>query len=188
MRLSVVVDRGALAGGAGVGVEVAGMSRATEDTHYHVGIIVPDVAAAQVRPTELLGVEWGPVMHLDDIDVRDGDGNDLVLPNTLCYSTTPPYLELIEEVPGSVWEVQRALEPAPHRLLEPVPSRCRQPAAVRRRLPAPTVRSGRRGVAGVVGLPPRSPRGPHRVGRPAELRPMMQAAAVHRSRQVGPGL
>jgi catechol 2,3-dioxygenase-like lactoylglutathione lyase family enzyme len=79
------------------------MSRATEDTHYHVGIVVPDVAAAQARLTELLGVVWGPVVHLDGIDVRDADGSDLVLPNTLCYSTSPPYLELIEEVPGSVW-------------------------------------------------------------------------------------
>ena len=52
------------------------MSRATEDTHYHVGIIVRDVAAAQARLTELLGVVWGPVVHLDGIDVRDAMGND----------------------------------------------------------------------------------------------------------------
>jgi len=76
---------------------------ATEPEHYHVGIVVPDLAAAQARLTELLGVRWGPVMHLDAYDVRDGEGNDLQLPNTLCYSTSPPYLELIEEVPGSVW-------------------------------------------------------------------------------------
>jgi catechol 2,3-dioxygenase-like lactoylglutathione lyase family enzyme len=76
---------------------------ATEAEHYHVGIVVPDLAEAQARMTELLGIAWGPVMHLDGFDVRDGDGHDLVLPSTLCYSTSAPHLELIEEVPGSVW-------------------------------------------------------------------------------------
>jgi hypothetical protein len=30
--------------------------------HYHVGIVVPDLEAAQAPLTELLGVRWGPVM------------------------------------------------------------------------------------------------------------------------------
>ena len=38
--------------------------------HYHVGIIVPDVRAARARFTELLGVTWGPVMHMDDVEYR----------------------------------------------------------------------------------------------------------------------
>ncbi len=71
--------------------------------HYHVGIVVPDLAAARTRLTTLLGVTWGPVMHLDAVDYRDGAGNDLVLPTTMCYSVGDPCLELIEEVPGSVW-------------------------------------------------------------------------------------
>jgi len=79
------------------------MGPANEAEHYHVGIVVPDLPAAQARMTELLGVRWGPVMHLDELELRDGTGGDVVLPNTLCYSTSPPYLELIEEVPGSVW-------------------------------------------------------------------------------------
>ena len=37
-------------------------------------------------------------------DDGGGDGKDLVVPNTLCYSTEPPHLELVQEVPGSVWE------------------------------------------------------------------------------------
>ena len=36
--------------------------------------------------TELLGVVWGPVLHLDAVDYQDGDGVDVVLPSTLCYS------------------------------------------------------------------------------------------------------
>ncbi len=71
--------------------------------HYHVGIVVTDVAAAKQRLTALLGVTWGPVMHLDAVEYRDGSGTDLVLPTTMCYSTGHPCLELIQEVPGSVW-------------------------------------------------------------------------------------
>jgi catechol 2,3-dioxygenase-like lactoylglutathione lyase family enzyme len=71
--------------------------------HYHVGIIVPDVRAARARFTELLGVQWGPVMHMAEVEYRDGDGDDVLLPTTLSYSTGDPCLELIEETPGTVW-------------------------------------------------------------------------------------
>src|SRR6476469_6209021 len=76
---------------------------------YHVGIVVPDIEVAQAHLADLLGITWGPVLHVDAYDVRafdgdGGDGNDLVFPNTLCYSTEPPHLELVQEVPGSVWE------------------------------------------------------------------------------------
>lgn len=71
--------------------------------HYHVGIIVPDLDAARARFTELLGVSWGPVMHLDEVQYRDGQGTDVAAPTTICYSTGNPSLELIEEVPGTVW-------------------------------------------------------------------------------------
>ena len=71
---------------------------------YHVGIVVPDIEVAQAHLADLLGITWGPVLHVDAYDVRDGKGNDLVFPNTLCYSTEPPHVELVQEVPGSVWE------------------------------------------------------------------------------------
>ena len=45
--------------------------------HFHVGIVVADLRAARVRLTEQLGVRWGPVMHLDAADYRDGRGRDL---------------------------------------------------------------------------------------------------------------
>jgi catechol 2,3-dioxygenase-like lactoylglutathione lyase family enzyme len=69
---------------------------------YHVGIVVPDLDAARAHFSELLGVEWGPVAE-NEIEIRDGDGNDLIVPNRICYSTQPPYLELITEVPGTPW-------------------------------------------------------------------------------------
>ena len=71
--------------------------------HYHVGIVVPDIAAAQAALTEAIGVMWGPVLRLDATDYRDGSGRDLVLPTAMCYSVEQPCLELIEELPGSVW-------------------------------------------------------------------------------------
>jgi hypothetical protein len=72
--------------------------------HYHVGIVVADLPAAQRALTEQLGVTWGPVLHLDDLELRDGAGRDIVVPNTICYSVEAPALELIAAVPGSVWE------------------------------------------------------------------------------------
>ena len=72
-------------------------------SHYHVGIVVPDLAAARAQLSEQLGVTWGPILHLDATDYRDDAGRDLVLPTTICYSVDEPRLELIEEVPGSVW-------------------------------------------------------------------------------------
>jgi hypothetical protein len=69
---------------------------------FHVGIVVPDLDAGCARFTELLGIEWGPVMQ-NDIEVRDGEGNDRVVPNLICYSTAAPHIELIQEVLGTPW-------------------------------------------------------------------------------------
>jgi Glyoxalase/Bleomycin resistance protein/Dioxygenase superfamily len=71
--------------------------------HYHVGIVVNDIQVARTRLRTLLGTTWGPVLRLDATEYRDGAGNDLELPTTLCYSVGDPCLELIEEQPGSVW-------------------------------------------------------------------------------------
>ena len=79
------------------------MSARPLPSHYHVGIVVPDLAAAQAQLTELIGVTWGPVLRLDAVDYRDSSGRDVVLPTTMCYSVDEPHLELIEELPGSVW-------------------------------------------------------------------------------------
>ena len=71
--------------------------------HYHVGIVVPDLDAARTQLSQQLGVRWGPVFHLDTADYRDSEGEDLGLPTTICYSVDEPRLELIQEVPGSLW-------------------------------------------------------------------------------------
>lgn len=72
--------------------------------HYHVGIVVPDLEIGLARLTELIGATWGPTVEVDALAIRDASGNDLEVPNRLCYSTSSPYLELIEEVAGTVWE------------------------------------------------------------------------------------
>ena len=79
------------------------MSPRALSPHYHVGIVVPDIGAAQAELSDQLGVTWGPVLRLDAVDYRDGSGEDIVLPTAMCYSVESPHLELIEEVPGSVW-------------------------------------------------------------------------------------
>lgn len=70
---------------------------------FHVGIVVPDLDAARARLSELLGVAWGPIVDTGGIEVRDAAGQDLTVPNRMCYSTAPPYIELVEEQPGTTW-------------------------------------------------------------------------------------
>jgi catechol 2,3-dioxygenase-like lactoylglutathione lyase family enzyme len=71
--------------------------------HYHVGIVVTDIEEASIRLSDMLGVTWGPVMALDAVDYRDGAGADFAWPTTMRYSTGDPCLELILEVPGTIW-------------------------------------------------------------------------------------
>jgi hypothetical protein len=71
--------------------------------HFHVGIVVADLDAAQSELSEQLGISWGAPLRFEAIELRSGEGNDLVLPSSICYSVEEPRLELIEEVPGSVW-------------------------------------------------------------------------------------
>jgi catechol 2,3-dioxygenase-like lactoylglutathione lyase family enzyme len=71
--------------------------------HYHVGIVVPDVPTARAQFAELLGITWGPTLHLEATEYRDATGADVVAPTTFCYSIEEPRIELLEEVPGSVW-------------------------------------------------------------------------------------
>ena len=72
--------------------------------HFHVGIVVPDLPAGMEQLTAEIGVQWGPVVDMQAAELRDGEGQDRTLPLRICYSVDTPHLELIEEVPGSVWE------------------------------------------------------------------------------------
>lgn len=69
-----------------------------------MGIVVPDLSTAMDHFGGLLGLIWGPVVTVPNLALRDAAGNDTEVANACCYSTEPPYLELIQEVPGSPWE------------------------------------------------------------------------------------
>ena len=71
---------------------------------FHVGVVVPSLEAARGHLSEVLGIAWGPIVDIDIDKERDADGHNLTLPLRMCYSTVAPRMELIEELPGSVWE------------------------------------------------------------------------------------
>ena len=74
-----------------------------EGTHYHVGIVVEDLESAAAQLTDLLGVTWGTISEVGEMTVRGPDGSDRLVPLRCVYSTEAPRLELIEEIPGSIW-------------------------------------------------------------------------------------
>ena len=71
---------------------------------YHIGIVVSDLEAAKTHLTELLGITWGNNTDIKVNGVRDGDGHDSEVPFFLCYSREEPHIELVQEVPGTIWE------------------------------------------------------------------------------------
>jgi hypothetical protein len=70
---------------------------------YHVGIVVPDLRAAQEHLTALLGLSWGRPSVVMATAVRDGAGRDFEVDITCCYSREAPHIELILEQPGTTW-------------------------------------------------------------------------------------
>jgi hypothetical protein len=69
---------------------------------FHVGIVVPEIEVARERLSSLLGVEWGPIVE-SDTEIRTASGSDEIVSLRLCYSTTAPHLELVEERAGTPW-------------------------------------------------------------------------------------
>lgn len=69
---------------------------------YHVGIVVADLDAATLQLTEAFGVDW--------LTPCEGRGCQLLrgelvpVDSRFVYSAAgPPYLELLEQRPGTVW-------------------------------------------------------------------------------------
>ena len=64
-------------------------------TFFHVGVVVPDLEAAMAELGPAIGADWsGPL---------EREVGEWVVRATFAQ-TAPPYVELIEAVPGSVWE------------------------------------------------------------------------------------
>lgn len=73
---------------------------ASEDL-YHTGIVVADLEAALAAMTELGGYRWTPVME-SPFMVWTPAGEQTV-PFRCAYSVDKPHLELVQQVPGTVW-------------------------------------------------------------------------------------
>jgi hypothetical protein len=70
---------------------------------FHVGIVVPRLEEALDHLGATLGLRWAPTTETD-VPVASADGARLV-PLRMVYSVEPPYVEVIEEVQGTVWVV-----------------------------------------------------------------------------------
>jgi hypothetical protein len=69
---------------------------------YHAGVVVSDIDGARRTMSAAAGYAWTKV-RASDVLVHSPEG-DQVVALRVCFSTTEPYLELIEAVAGTVWE------------------------------------------------------------------------------------
>ncbi len=68
---------------------------------YHTGIIVPDLEQAMARLSALVGYRWiTPLTYTLPFRTTTGTRE---LTSKFVYSLESPHVELIQEVPGSVW-------------------------------------------------------------------------------------
>ena len=67
---------------------------------YHTGIVVPDLDAAMARSQRLAGYPWIDPDELHAAFRTARGRNDL---DDIVYSVQAPYLELVQEVPGTPW-------------------------------------------------------------------------------------
>jgi catechol 2,3-dioxygenase-like lactoylglutathione lyase family enzyme len=68
---------------------------------YHVGLVVADLDTATASLTAAGGYEWTrPVEAKLTITTADGD---VEVPFAFVYSIQAPHLEVIQEVPGTIW-------------------------------------------------------------------------------------
>ena len=69
---------------------------------YHSGIIVDDFDETMQWFTKVAGYEWTDVVSVDQVAVTP-DG-EITIPMRMAYSKTEPRLEIIQTIPGTVWE------------------------------------------------------------------------------------
>jgi catechol 2,3-dioxygenase-like lactoylglutathione lyase family enzyme len=70
---------------------------------YHTGFVVPDIEKAMAEFSAVFGLAWTPVEEVAT-PVRTPQGS-LTAPLRFTYSRGPaPRIELLEPVPGTVWE------------------------------------------------------------------------------------
>jgi hypothetical protein len=74
------------------------------ESFYHVGMVVPVLEPALGELGELLGLSWRPILD-NEVPVRTADGTVRPLRLRFAYSEQAPYLEVIEAVPDSPWQL-----------------------------------------------------------------------------------
>lgn len=70
---------------------------------FHVGIVVPDLAQGMNDVSAQLGVSWSPVLEITGRQWTRRRGVHQ-RSRQFAFSTIPPHLEILEIVPGSIWD------------------------------------------------------------------------------------
>lgn len=70
--------------------------------HYHIGIVVDDLDATLTRLTEVAGYRWCEQYAGDQ--VVETPGGEITIPLRFAYSMDEPRLEVIQSVPGTLWQ------------------------------------------------------------------------------------
>jgi hypothetical protein len=74
----------------------------TEPRVYHVGIVVPALEPAMAQLSAATGITWAPQQRDVPILYDTPDG-PRTWHATFVYSKEPPYIELLEQLPDSIW-------------------------------------------------------------------------------------
>jgi hypothetical protein len=69
---------------------------------YHIGIVVHDLERAQVEMGRAYSLHWGRAREGTREVWQDGRVTEVTF--RTCFSVDAPHLELVEEVPGTIWE------------------------------------------------------------------------------------
>ncbi|MFI5040537.1 MAG: VOC family protein, partial [Acidimicrobiales bacterium] len=72
-------------------------------TFFHVAVVVPRLDEALEHLSGVLGAQWGPTTEIGVAVAGPDGGGGRHVPLRFAYSVEPPYFEVIEEAPGSVW-------------------------------------------------------------------------------------
>lgn len=76
---------------------------------FHAGFVVRELDAAMRVLGEALGVDWAKPLETPAMKLRTPAG-DIEIPGMrLTYSAQPAHIELIEEVPGTLWEAEAGM-------------------------------------------------------------------------------
>ena len=74
------------------------------DDVFHVGIIVPDIEQGMAEIAKRFGASWPRPPGSANVRVRTKAGVQVMSSRFAYTAEGPPYIELIEAVPGTVWE------------------------------------------------------------------------------------